>query len=791
MSGSETDPIGVGTTTALIDANQILNNTINGGFYGITLTATFAGGANGNNLIKGNTIKDFYQYGIYVSASYNTIIDSNRINRPARTNTATTVEGIYFTGQSNICLVSRNRITNPFGGFASTTTAFNGIDFNTASASAGNDNIVTNNLVAEITKTTGAVNALNNNTSSSVSYFHNTISLDDIAIVSGNTSRGLNVIGSPSGILFYNNMVSVTRGGAGQKHGIYLGGGLLLGSDYNDVYVSGTNSFFGFYTANRATLAAWKTATAAASLDVNSYSINPVFLSPATGDYCSANAAIDNKALYIGVDNDINGNTRSTTTPDIGAFECTPPPCSIPPVTGTTVVTPTTICQGLPVVLDLTIGAFGSGQTFTWQGSTNGGSTYTDLTAPLQTPGTTINATQTMLIRAKVSCASASEYTTAVLLTVNPAFPGNTYTIDNNNPTNYVPGSIAANQNFNSFNAAYSAMASCGILGPVTFNVVPASGPYNERLKMDSIRGTSVVNTVTFNGNGRTITFDPLVPPTNTERAVIKLVRADYINFNNLVIDASNGASYGYGVQLFNNADSNSFRNCTILSSLVAASNLYSGVVINGADAGAITLGNTLCDANIFEKNIITGGFYGITVVGSAAAPISNNKFLSNRIEDFYSTGIYVAGTANTVLDSNTITRPNRLAATALTGIFSTQAANDGLVISRNSIRNLAGANTAAGAPFALQQYGIYHNVDQTTPSYVYNNLISDLGGTGIIYSLYNGGADNVHYYHNTISLDSTAFVSTGVTRDISSRGRPWESNSRIISSLSREVAMR
>ncbi len=763
MSGSETDAIGTGTTTALHAFNEILTNTINGGYYGITLTATPAGGANINNRIYGNTVRDFHQYGIYIAGSGNTIIDSNQISRPNRTVTATTVDGIYFTTQSNNARVSRNRITNPFGGLAAPATAtFNGINFNSASASAGNDNILSNNLVGNITNSNGPINALANTSSNSVSYFHNTVSLDEGTSTATGATRGLSVTGTADGIIFYNNMISITRGGAGQKHGIYVGSTPLLGSDYNNVYVNATNGHFGFFASNRTTLQAWQTAT---NFDAASFSLNPVFLSPATGDFCSANAGIDNKGLYIGVDNDINNNLRSFTTPDIGAFECTPPACTIPVVTGTTVVTPTTVCQGLPVLLNLNIGAYGSGQTFQWQFSPDNVVAYANLGDPKQTPDTIITASTTMWVRAMIKCATATEYSTPVLLTVNPAFPSSFYTINKTLPTNYTgPGT---GFNFNSFNDAYNAMASCGILGPVVFDVVAGTGPYEERLKMDSIRGVSDINTITFNGNGNVITFGAAAPhlPTSADRAVIKLTRLDHTTFNNLVIDASNGVSWGYGVQLHNNADSNTFRNCTIITSATSTSNAFSGVVINATDAGPNTTGNTFCDGNRFEGNTITGGFYGVTLVGgtTAATAIENNRFLSNTVQEFYSTGFYIAGTNNTIIDSNTITRPTRATFAATTGIFSTAAANNGLIISRNRIRNLAGGNPIT----TVQQYGIYHNIDQaaSTPSIVVNNLISDLGGNGIIYGLYNVGASSVHYYHNTISLDSANSTATSATR--------------------------
>ncbi|HEX6914882.1 MAG TPA: GEVED domain-containing protein, partial [Chitinophagaceae bacterium] len=401
ISGSN-EPTGTGTTSALHDFNQILNNTINGGYYGITLTATPAGGANGNNTIRGNFVKDFYQYGIYVAGSYNTIIDSNFISRPTRA-TEGNFEGIYFNTQSNLSVVSRNRISNPFGGLASPTATltFNGINFNSASASAGNDNTIVNNVVLCVNNTNAVVNGFSNTNSTSVSYFHNTIVLDEATSTATGATRGINIAGTADGILTYNNLVVITRGGSGPKHGIYLASGLLLGSDYNDVYVNATNAHWGFYQVNRTTLANWQSGTAAASLDVNSYQANPVLMNLAgcgAASVCIANAGMDNKGLYIGVDVDAVGNARDVNNPDIGAFECTPPPCTIPPVTGTTVVTPTTICQGLPVALNLNIGAYGAGQTFQWQWSDDN-ITWVDMGMPMLTPDTTILADSTVWLR--------------------------------------------------------------------------------------------------------------------------------------------------------------------------------------------------------------------------------------------------------------------------------------------------------------------------------------------------------------------------------------------------------
>src|SRR5689334_8687695 len=93
-------------------------------------------------------------------------------------------------------------------------------------------------------------------------------------------------------------------------------------------------------------------------------------------------------------------------------------------------------------------------------------------------------------------------------------------------------GAATGGSNFNSFSAAV-AFLSGGVNGVVTFNVVAGSGPYNEQVILNSIAGTSATNTITFNGNGETLSF--LSTNTN-QRAVVKLNGADYVTFDNLVV---------------------------------------------------------------------------------------------------------------------------------------------------------------------------------------------------------------------------------------------------------------
>ena len=750
LSGSASDAVGAGTVQC--DYNLFDRNTITGGYYGITLTASLTG-ASSFNTFSNNRVLDFYQYGLYTAFSLDNKIKNNTFARPTRTSVGEFI-GIHYANTNVRDRIDGNTITNPFGGAPSSTLAFTGISFNNADAIAGDESIVFNNLICNVNGN-GAATGILNVGSDNILYLHNTISLDNALSTATGITRGFAQTAAAT-IAFYDNIITIGRGGAGVKHCIYAAGGLIP-ADNNVYFISssaGTN-YIGYYTTNRTTFTDWKTAT---GQDANGLNINPVYTDPAAGNFAPGNAGIDNKGFYVGVDNDILNVVRSTTTPDIGAYEFTPPLCVTPPNPGTTIISEVSICQNSPVLLNLNIGAYGSSQTFQWESSATQTGTYTPVGAPKLTPDTVIIAGVTRWYRAAVRCGASVSYSNPVLLTVIPALPSATYTINKGTATTYVPG--VPGGNFQSFADAKTAMQ-CGITGgPVVFNVVAGSGPYNEQFKLDAIKGVTAVNNITFNGNGNTIFFAPTV---NTERAVIKLNDADHIIFDSLTIDASSGATVGYGVQLINNADSNTFRRCNIISSTTSTTTNYAGVVINATDAGVVSTGATLCDFNLFDRNTITGGYYGVTLMGSTTQLVTNNRFTRNTIQEFYLYGMYVGGSDGTLIENNLVTRPTRAQVGSGYGLYFATLSNNGTIISKNRITKMFGGmptNTAG-------LWGIYHNsVDATSgaPNIVSNNLLYDLDGMGGIYALYNLGSDNVLYYHNTVAIENAASTAPGVS---------------------------
>ncbi len=761
VSASATSATGTGST--LSDGNIFTNNIITGGYYGITLVGSTTEAVRLNQILN-NTIREFYIYGIYLSGNFSTLIDSNRITRPTRTVVSTgSTYGIYMTSLNVSLNISRNRIFNLFGGATASTGTQYGIYTTGTDALGGLENKIVNNAIYNTNNNGGDVYGIYNSGSDNIWYHHNSIVLDGAASGSSVLTRGFYQTTEAAGVEFKNNVIYISRTGSGAKHALFFNTTTsTIASNNNDLYFStaAPNHYIGAVgTTNYLTLANWQTG---ATQDAASVSANPVFVDPSTGNYAPTNTVVNDKAAPLGVSIDINGNPRNAANPDMGAWEFTPLPCPVPPVPGTTTVNLVTVCVNSPVSFGLTGNSVGLTQTYQWQSSSTLGGTYTNVGVVLNNPDTSMAATTTQYYRVALTCGTSTTYSTPVLLTVSQRMPAGTYTINSTNATNYT-GTAPAN--FKSFNDAKNALQ-CGVAGAIVFNVQAGlTGVYNEQLILDSIPGTSSTNTVTFNGNGNTIRFSS---DNTDERAVILLRGADHIRFDSLVIDATGANTYGWGVQLLNNADSNIVHNCVINTSTTSTSTNYAGIVVSASENGATTTGATLCDGNKFNNNTINGGYYGLTLVGSTttAPAIQNNQITNNTFRNFYTYGIYLNGTFNTLVQGNDLSRATRTSTTTFYGIYATGLSTK-LLVDKNRIHNPFDGNQTSTSDF----YGIYFTgVDALSgvENIVSNNAIYNVTGNGDEHGIYNAGSDNALYYHNTISLDNAASTHTA---SFSSRG--------------------
>lgn len=741
--------INPGFGEANADGNIFEYNTVVGGYYGIVLAGS-SSSPNRRNVIRGNQFINFLHSGVNSSFAAQLVIDSNYFSRPTRAGVGV-FNGIYLNNNHVASTITRNRIFNGFGGEASSTEDFYGIQLNNADASSGTANIIANNVIYN-TNGAGAVYGLYNSSSDYAWYYHNTVHIDG----SGSYDAcGLYQSGQAVGILFRNNIVTVNRSGDGKKYGMYLATpGTVFISDYNNFFIQSETT-----NANVAYLAgANRKSVANIQLngnDAHSTSVDPVYQNLAAGNLQPKNGAIDNTGLPVAVAIDVNGVERDATNPDIGAFEFIAEPCSGAVTAGTAVPSNTEICEGTKMELNLSGNSTGGGQTYQWEASTSATGGFGAVSAAQKTPTYYFTPdVNTIYYRAAVTCNGVTSYTQPVTFSVGAMLPAGIYTIDKN-----------GTGDFKSFNEAKAAMA-CGIKGPVVFNVLPGGTAYNEQLLLDTIVGASAINTVTFKGNGDTLVYSS---EDYDAPAVIAMNKTDYVTFDSLVISAMGTGYYGVGVWVGNQANNNTFRKCTILIPQTSSSSSYNGVIV-GSSASSPTSTSYTQDFyngnNLFENNTIIGGYCGMSMQGSIYGAVANNRFIGNTISDVYSYGIYTAASVYPVIDSNIISRPTRKTIGTFYGIYASGSSsypvsmNHGLRINGNRIHTSAGGNTASSSA----AYGIYFSTTTAatlTPAIVSNNLIYKFNGSGAEYGIYNSNAGNVRYYHNTISLDNKTFAGT------------------------------
>jgi len=134
--------------------------------------------------------------------------------------------------------------------------------------------------------------------------------------------------------------------------------------------------------------------------------LDPIYTDVATGNLMPQMAPLDNIGTPLGFTVDIVNAARSSTTPDIGAWEFAPPACTQPPVAGTASVTPNTgLCLDLPIVLNAT-GHSPLGQiTFQWQTSATGAAgSWTNIGPLPYNPLFHTTTTTSTNFRAEVTC---------------------------------------------------------------------------------------------------------------------------------------------------------------------------------------------------------------------------------------------------------------------------------------------------------------------------------------------------------------------------------------------------
>ncbi|MFN7831456.1 MAG: beta strand repeat-containing protein, partial [Bacteroidota bacterium] len=196
------------------------------------------------------------------------------------------------------------------------------------------------------------------------------------ALYAGSSASNLKLVNN----IFTNSMNNTNASGTASKnYAVYsvAGAGAYSVINSNDYFVSGSQGVLGFLGSDLTTLAQIRTAT---GQDLSSYSITPNFASDTDLHLVAGtNDCLDNGGVGVGIAVDFDGQSRSTTTPDIGADEfssTTVFDITATEISGTTPDDAIT-CTGDPVTLGIT-----NGSVITWS---TGETTPTISVAPSST----------------------------------------------------------------------------------------------------------------------------------------------------------------------------------------------------------------------------------------------------------------------------------------------------------------------------------------------------------------------------------------------------------------------
>ena len=318
--------------------------------------------------------------------------------------------------------------------------------------------------------------------------------------------------------------------------------------------------------------------------------------------------------------------------------------------------------------------------------------------------------------------------------------------------------------NFTRFGAADSALISCGVSGPVTFNV--AAGTYNEQVYISSISGASATNTITFNGGtGNASTRIITYTATSGAPYTVRMDGANYVTYKNFTIRGT--STTDAWVVHFLNGTNNRVNNCVIeifgTGTTSTVSNLIP-LVVNGSTSSLSTV-TTLANNITVDSCVLNAGYYSVYNTMSTSANVFN--LISDSINNAYQYAYYSTNTYSPRIRSNVFNL--RTSMTSNYGIYlqsCNNSSSDYFEISRNKIIN-------AG------MYAIYMNSCSNNGSAA-NLIVNNMIGGGFRYTsgaagIYLTSCTKTNVYHNSVNMDvagtsgttAALYIANGSTNDV------------------------
>ena len=700
----------ISTQTSTVYATVLCNSTqdINNDFYNnIFQYGSYGLSTNGPNLtsgsgvdIDGNTFLDNYYQGL-------SAVNSPQIRIVHNSVALTSAKYTDFTGMfANGCKrmdMSHNKVINPFSGGTA-------LGFSECDGTAQDTTRVFNNYVYATSS---------NNL---VSVFGSGYS--DYTHVANNTSRAIN--GRAAGFSWsanfrIENNIFRTLGNNPVLELLNMQGTNII---CNHNCLSSPNGNIGeLNNTQYPTMAQWQ----ALGYDVNSFVTDPLF--DGTTNYAH-NALLNGVAIpYYFIDDDLDGEARNATNPDLGSNEFTP-----------------AINDGGVLAMLSPVMPFPTGSNPVFVKFYNNGDTTL---SSLQFNWSINNVTQTPYTWNGI-LSSAEEYDSLEIgqYTFSPYTEYDIriwITLPNGMPDSYTPNDTLKIDNqiagmagiytiggdepdFETITAAVAALQAGGVSDDVTFNI--RNGIYAEPILIQDFPGSDCDHIVTFQSESGSAT-DVTITNLGINAHTVVLNGADGVKFNKLTIVSVN-TSFRHAVQYSNGSNCNSFTD-NILIGFQSTSTANTSAVVRSL-AGIDT-------ANVFTGNTIKYGSFGFHLTGTlnewSGVVINNNHF-----QEVFYRGIYASRQNGIQVKGNDI---------LITGSTTGRGME---IIESHELDEIAYNKIIV----TIGQYGIViENCDETASAHgkIYNNFVS-VGGTGVARGIYVNASSFVDVIHNSINTYST-----------------------------------
>ncbi len=308
---------------------------------------------------------------------------------------------------------------------------------------------------------------------------------------------------------------------------------------------------------------------------------------------------------------------------------------------------------------------------------------------------------------------------------------------------------VGSTGTYTTFAAALADLATNGVSGPVTMQVLAGTYTQTSSLIIGNYFGVNASNPLVFDGLNAATT---IITGSISNGATVILNNCRYVTLKNLTIN-NNATGTCTGIAIVGSTTTNAGTGNTIKKCLINLPNTGTtqataiSTTTNAAGYGLTS--QTRMDSITIDSNTITGAYHGIYLYGVSTISNSYNRFFKirgNTVNNFYYSGLFIMYIQNGFdLIGNTFT----MAASPMFGyaVYSYYCYNH---FTGNSPHRIID-NKFVNSYYSLNMF--YMSSTASNPAQVYNNTIigrSNASNYGIyIFNATYSGYYNV--FHNTV----------------------------------------